>query len=59
MESGGEVAIPRVAKFMGADRADEAIFWFHPLVWWIGARLIVLKPRQDRRPRLTPMTSSL
>jgi beta-lactamase regulating signal transducer with metallopeptidase domain len=18
----------------------EAIFWFHPLVWWIGARLI-------------------
>jgi bla regulator protein BlaR1 len=23
----------------------EAIFWFHPLVWWIGARLVVERER--------------
>src|SRR4029077_996510 len=23
-----------------AHRVVESIFWFHPLVWWIGARLI-------------------
>ena len=23
----------------------EAIFWFHPLVWWIGARLIEERER--------------
>ena len=25
--------------------AVEAIFWFHPLVWWIGARLIAERER--------------
>ncbi len=28
-----------------AHMAVEAIFWFHPLVWWIGARLIAERER--------------
>jgi beta-lactamase regulating signal transducer with metallopeptidase domain len=23
----------------------EAVFWFHPLVWWIGARLLEERER--------------
>ncbi|MGH9441885.1 MAG: M56 family metallopeptidase [Thermoanaerobaculia bacterium] len=50
--------------------AVEAIFWFHPLVWWLGARLVVEReracdeqvlgsgnePRTEPRitPRITP-----
>ena len=26
-------------------RAVEVLFWFHPLVWWIGARLIEARER--------------
>ena len=26
-------------------RAVEVLFWFHPLVWWIGARLVEARER--------------
>jgi beta-lactamase regulating signal transducer with metallopeptidase domain len=26
--------------FAAVHMAVEAIFWFHPLVWWIGSRLL-------------------
>ena len=32
----------------------EAIFWFHPLVWWIGARLVERTRARLRRRRAEP-----
>src|ERR1700732_3432129 len=31
--------------FASVHMAVEAVFWFHPLVWWIGARLVQERER--------------
>jgi bla regulator protein BlaR1 len=36
----------------------EALFWFHPLVWWLGSRLVVERERAATRGIGLPVDSA-
>ena len=40
-----EVTIIRRNDIPAIHMVVEAVFWFHPLVWWIGARLVEERER--------------
>jgi len=43
----------------GVHMVVEAVFWFHPLIWWIGARLVEERERACDEAVLTTLTEPI